>query len=36
VKYISGAPLWGRLLATPTNNALSWKGLPLTNSLAYY
>ncbi len=26
----------GRLLAFPTNFGLSWKGLPETNTLAYY
>jgi len=31
-----GAPLLGRLLVFPTNNRLDWKGLPGTNTLAYY
>jgi hypothetical protein len=26
----------GRLLAFPTNTGLGWKGLPGTNTLAYY
>jgi hypothetical protein len=26
VKYLSGAPLYGRFLALPTNNKLGWKG----------
>ncbi len=26
----------GRLLASPTNTTLGWKGLPGTNTLAYY
>jgi hypothetical protein len=32
VKHLSDAPL----LALPTNIRLGWKGLPLTNGLAYY
>jgi hypothetical protein len=36
VKHFSGAPLYGRLLALPTNIRLGWKGLPETNALAYY
>jgi len=35
VKHLSGAPHQGRLLASPTNIRLSWKGLPETNTLAY-
>jgi hypothetical protein len=27
-------PVWGRLLALPTNIRLCWKGLPRTNTLA--
>jgi len=27
---------WGRLLALATNNILGWKGLPGTETLAYY
>jgi len=30
----NGTPF--RLLALTTNNSLDWKGLPRTNSLAYY
>jgi hypothetical protein len=33
---LSGDPLYGRLLAFPTNIRLDWKGLPGTNTLAYY
>jgi hypothetical protein len=36
VKYLSGAPLEGRLLALPTNIRLGWKSMPGTNALAYY
>jgi hypothetical protein len=36
LKHLSGAPLWVRLLALPTNIRLDWKGLPGTNTLAYY
>jgi hypothetical protein len=36
VKDLSGAPLYGRFLASPTNIRLGWKGLPWTNTLAYY
>jgi hypothetical protein len=36
VKHLSGAPFWGRLLASLTNNRLGWKGLPGTNAPAYY
>ena len=32
LKNLSDAPLWGRLLALLTNNRLSWKGLPGTNT----
>ncbi len=28
--------VFGRLLAIPTNIRLGWKGLPRTNTLAYY
>jgi hypothetical protein len=34
--YQREAPLKCRLLASPTNIRLSWKGLPGTNTLAYY
>jgi hypothetical protein len=33
---LSDAPLYGRLLALPTNVRLGWKDLPGTNALAYY
>jgi hypothetical protein len=33
---LSGAPLQARLLALLTNNRLSWKGFPESNTLAYY
>ncbi len=36
VKHLSGAPLKGSLLALPTSNRLSFKGLPGANTLAYY
>ncbi len=36
MKHLSGAQLYGRLLALPTNIRLGWKGLPGTNALAYY
>jgi hypothetical protein len=36
VKHLSGVPLQGRLLASPTNIRLDWKGLPRTNTLADY
>jgi hypothetical protein len=36
VKHFSGAPLKGGLLASPTNICSCWKGLPGTNTLAYY
>jgi hypothetical protein len=29
-KPLSGVPLWGMILALPTNIRLSWKGLPGT------
>jgi hypothetical protein len=32
---ISGASLKGRLLASPANIRLGWKGLPRANTLAY-
>jgi hypothetical protein len=35
-KDLSGAPLEGRLLASPTNIRLGWKGLSGTNTLVYY
>jgi hypothetical protein len=36
MKYLSEAPLVGRLLASPTNIGLGWQYLPETNTLAYY
>jgi hypothetical protein len=36
MKHLSGAPLQGRLLASLTNIRLGWKGMPGTNTLAYY
>ncbi len=36
MKHPSSAPLYGRLLALPTNIRLGWKGLPGKNALAYY
>ncbi len=33
---LSGAPLYGKLLALPANIRLGWKGLPGTNTQAYY
>ncbi len=31
-----GAPLYDRFLALPTNIGLGWKGLTVTNTLAYF
>ncbi len=36
MKHFSGAPLYGSLLASPTNIRLGWKGLTWTKPLAYY
>ena len=36
MKHLSGVPLYGRLLASPTNISVGWKGLLGTNALAYY
>jgi hypothetical protein len=36
VTNLRGAPIKGRPLALPSNIRLSWKGLPGTNTLAYY
>jgi hypothetical protein len=33
---MKGTPLKGRLLASPTNIRLGWKGLPGTNAVTYY
>jgi len=35
-RNLPGVPLKGRFLALPTNIRLGWKGLPGTNTLAYY
>jgi len=36
VEHLKDAKLYGRLLDLPTNSILGLKGLPGTNSLAYY
>jgi len=36
VKHLAGAPLKGKLIASPQIIRLGWKGLPRTNTLAYY
>jgi hypothetical protein len=36
VKLLSDAPLFGRLLALPTNIRLDWKSLPGTNTPVFY
>jgi hypothetical protein len=36
VEHVIDAPLYGRLLALPTNIRLGWKGLTGTKTLAYY
>jgi hypothetical protein len=36
VKHLSNAPLQGSLLASPQNIRLDWKGLPGTNTIAFY
>jgi len=35
-EHLAGAPLYSRLLASPTNIRLGWKSIPGTNTLAYY
>jgi hypothetical protein len=35
-RHLSGAPIQGRLLASPPNIILGCKGFPGTNALAYY
>ncbi len=35
MKHLSGPPLKGRLLSSPTNNRLWWKDLPGANTPAY-
>jgi hypothetical protein len=36
VYHLSGAPLWGRLLALPAKITLGWKKQPGPNSKDYY
>jgi hypothetical protein len=36
VEQVSGGPLYGKLLVLPATISLGWKGMPWTNSLAYY
>jgi len=36
VKYLSDAPILGKLLALHANIRLGWKWFPGTNSLAYF
>ncbi len=36
MKHLSGAPLYGGLLALPTNIRLGWKGLPGANTESYF
>ncbi len=36
MEHLKEEPLYGRLLALPTNTGLGWKGLPRANTLAYY
>ncbi len=36
LKLLSDAPLFGRLLALPTNIRLDWKSLPRTNTPAFF
>jgi hypothetical protein len=36
MEHLSGTPLFGRLLALSANIILGRKGLPWTNTLAYY
>jgi hypothetical protein len=36
MKLLSGVAFWGRLLALSTNIKLGWKGLPSTNTIAFY
>jgi hypothetical protein len=35
-KLLSGVPLYGKLLALPTNIRQGWKGLQGTNAPAYW
>ncbi len=36
MKHLSYAPLYARLLASPTNIRLGWKVMPGTDAPAYY
>jgi hypothetical protein len=36
VQHLSGAQLYGRFLALPTNIRIGWKSMPGTNTPAYY
>jgi hypothetical protein len=36
MEHLKGAPILGRLLDLPTNITPGWKGLSVTNTLAYY
>ncbi len=36
MKSLSGAPLYGRLLALPANIRFGWEGQTGTNTLAYW
>jgi hypothetical protein len=36
VEHLSGTPLFNRLMAVSANIRQGWKGLPGTNTLAYY
>jgi len=36
VKHLLVAPLWRRVMASPINIRLGWKGLPGTHPQAYY
>ncbi len=36
MKNLSGVPFYGRLLTLPMNIRLGWRGMSVTNILAYY
>jgi hypothetical protein len=36
LSLLSGAPIKGKILASPTNITLGWKVLPRTSTLAYH
>jgi hypothetical protein len=36
IKHLSNVPPLGKVLALPTNDRHGWKGLPGTNTQAYY